>query len=417
MIDVRHALLRCVVVAVSAAILAACGPSNGASAAAQGDAPAPAIKRPGFLGAFFRPQGTPPFGVFSVYGIRRAPTPYPEPTTDLFGPKGYCDAVAANGVSISTGYVVDTEKVADIVDLGVRWTRTAPSPFFDDGSHIFATPNYAFGDFDSAQCALARHNIVPLVAMEAGPVQYNSVPDRFSPVSTPHYKTASDFAQWCGAVAAHERKTFAYVHRYSLPGNEVNSSPALFPGGEAEIAGYSEACYRAIKAADPHAFVYAFELNMDRNADPTGFVRRLYALGCKLGTCYDGISLHLSLRYPIRPSGTPCYPNPGGDYDLQCIEDIRTAAHAHLHVIVGETGFFVPSSVPDEATKAEAVVAAFRAFASDPFVDGVNYANIDECDLYPTGYFVGGCLVDSIGNKLPAYAALRDLTKREFDGP
>ena len=58
---------------------------------------------------------------------------------------------------------------------------------------------------------------------------------------------------------------------------------------------------------------------MDRHADPTGFVKRMYDLGCKPGTCYDGISLHLSFARPDPPPGTSCYPDSGDDY--------RTAVH------------------------------------------------------------------------------------------
>jgi hypothetical protein len=55
-----------------------------------------------------------------------------------------------------------------------------------------------------------------------------------------------------------------------------------------------------------------------------------------------------------------------------------------------------------------------QRFAADPLIDGVNYANVDECDLYPTGFFVGGCLVDSIGTKLPAFTALQKLARDAY---
>jgi hypothetical protein len=99
---------------------------------------------------------------------------------------------------------------------------------------------------------------------------------------------------------------------------------------------------------------------------------------------------------------------------MQCAEDIRAAAQAPIHLIVGETGYPVPGAVPDEATKAKATVAEFETFARAPYVDGASYANIDECDLYPSGYFVGTCLVDSLGTKLPAFGALQALAKAEY---
>jgi hypothetical protein len=389
---------------------------SGMSATAQeNDVPSTGVvKRPGFLGAFFRPEGTVPYGVFSVDAKQRNPTPYPSPSKTLFGPHGYCDAVAENGVSISTGHVVDANKLANIVDLGVKWTRGGPSPFFDDQSHIYGPGHYEFGDFDSAQCALTRHHIVMIVTLDAGPVQYNVVPGQFSPKGSTHYKTADEFATWCSVVVNHERQVFPAVHRYTLPGNEVNSAADVFPDGDDQIADYAKACYRAVKRADPQSYVYGFELNMDARRDPAGFVRRMYALGCKVGTCYDGLSIHLGLKYPLPPANAPCYPHPGGTSSMQCLEDVRAAAQSPIHLIIGETGYPMPATVPDEATKAKATVAEFEAYAALPYVDGANYANVDECDLYPSGYFVGTCLVDSLGNKLPAYNALQKLARAAF---
>ncbi len=372
-------------------------------------------KRPGFLGAFFRPIGPTPFGVFSVYSKQRAPEPYPTPTTHLFGAGGYCDAVASNGVSISTGYEVDSRKLADIVGLNVKWTRTPVSADYDDQSHIFGPGRYSFGDFDSAQCALARKHIVPIVGLEAGTVQYNVDPEQFSPKEMEIYKSAQDFGEWCGVVATHETKTFAAVTRYSLPGNEVNSNAKMFQGGDRQIAGYSEACYKAIKRVQPRSVIYGFELNMDKGLDAPGFVQRMYDLGCKKGTCYDALSIHLFLPYPIPLANTPCYPHPGGAYSMKCIADVQKATHtAEMHILIGETAFMVPSTVPDETTKAKAIVEALNRFATDRLVDGVNYANVDECDLYPSGFFMGGCLVDSLGKKLAGYDALEALATRAF---
>jgi hypothetical protein len=407
-------IIASLLLAAASSLLSSCG-ANAAATAEEANVGAPdVVKRPGFLGAFFRPEGTPPYGVFSVDHKQREPEPYPSPSTTLYGANGYCDAVADNGVSISTGFVVDPDKLANIVDLNVRWTRSGPSPFFDDVSHIYAVGRYKFGDFDSAQCALTKHHIVMTVTLDAGPVQYNVVPGQFSPKGFSHYKTPGDFAEWCGAVVSHERQVFPAVSRYTLPGNEVNSNAKLFPGGDEEIASYAQACYRAVKRSNPKAFVYGFELNMDPRADPTGFVRRMYALGCKVGTCYDGLSAHLGLKYPLPPANAPCFPNPGGTSSLQCLTDLQTAAQAPVHFIIGETVYVVPGSVRDEATKALATVAEFAAFSHDPYIDGANYANVDECDLYPTGYFVGGCLVDSVGTKLPAYDALQKIAKAYF---
>ena len=323
-----------------------------------------------------------------------APLPYP-----VAGSANYCTQVAANGVSIETGNVVDATKLNDVLGLGVRWLRMQAPAFTDDLTHVFGPGQYAFGDLDSAQCrTLVEHGIRPVIGLEAGPVQYSTVLGQLPALTLTQYASAGDFGTWCGAVAAHERSAFPSVSQFSLPGNEVNTNPQLFPGGNAQIAAYSQSCYQAIKAANPSAFVYGFELNMSAGVNAAAFVQQMYALGCHVGTCYDGIAVHLTLRYPIPSSTTPCYPASGGDYSMQCIAAIQAAAQYAVHVIVSENVYTVPASVPDEATKALAVLAEFPTLAANTYVDGVSYANVDECALYPTGYYAGGCLINAAGS-------------------
>jgi hypothetical protein len=377
--------------------------------------PLPMTHRTKFLGAFFRAAGAPPFGVFDP-SSGTLPVPYPVSGIPKTGPNGYCDKIAANGASITGSYVVDQAKLADIVNLGVGWTRMGANQQTDDNSHIWWPGDFTFTDLDSAQCAtLVAHGIQPIINLSTGPVEYNSNPGHFSPTLVANYKTAQDYAAWCGAAAAHERATFNVV-KFSIPGNEVNTDPTDFPGGNAQIAAYMEACYAAIKAASPQATVYGFELNMDGNVDAPGFVSTMYALGCKQGTCYDAISMHLSLRYPTPASNVPCYPAKGGDYSLLCINAIQAAANSpHLHVLIGESVYPVPAGVPNEQTKAAAVVAEFSALSPHSSVDGVSYANVDECALYPpSSFWAGGCLVSESGVDLPAYTALQTIAQQYF---
>lgn len=154
---------------------------------------------------------------------------------------------------------------------------------------------------------------------------------------------------------------------------------------------------------------------MDAGVNAPGYVQSLYNLGCKQGTCYDGIAVHLFMPWPLPSTTTPCAPAGGGSYGIACVAAIQTAANApSLHVLVSETEFMVPASVPDESTKAVATVAAMNMFAGDLSVDGASYANVDECALYPTGEFSGGCLIAVSGATLPAYTALQALAQTDF---
>lgn len=99
---------------------------------------------------------------------------------------------------------------------------------------------------------------------------------------------------------------------------------------------------------------------------------------------------------------------------MQRVIDIKSAAQAPIHVLISETVYPVSASVPDKATKALAVVAEFTAYAANTTIDGVGYANVDECALYPSGYFVGGCLLNTSGQALAAFTALQQLAGQRF---
>lgn len=341
------------------------GGGSGAPGVAGGAGSTGAVK----FGAFARlSPGTPPFGMFASSGV------------------------------------LDPMKTKNILDIGATWARASLSPFFTDKT-IFGSGMYSWTDADIVTAWLVSHGIEPVIGIEAGPVQVNDDPKVFAPHKVDRYPTAAAFAEYCSAAASHFS---AVTHTFSMPGNEVNTNPQQFPN-VAETASYMSACYKALKAADPSAFVYGLELNMDGQAGASAFVSALAALGCGPGTCYDAISAHLSLRYPIPPAGTPCYPNPGGDYTIACLADLQKAAGASVSIMVGETVVTWPGMVPDAATQALAAPMVLKALAAAPGVRFINYANVDECALYPTGYFKNGCIVDQNDAHVPAWQGVHDV--------
>jgi hypothetical protein len=374
------------------------------------------VTRAQFVGAFYRPSGSPPFGIFTSNSPNVMPSPYPTPGSVYTGTNGYCDHVETNGYAIDTGYPTDPTKLSDIATMGVKFSRMSLSSFYMDLTHI--NGSYVWAILDSAECnSYIKNGITPILGIENGPVQYDSNPPNFSPAQQVDYASASDFGAYCGAIAAHEKAAFPNVTKYSIPGNEINDNPtpSNFPGGNSQIVSYTEACYSAIKAANPSAYVYGFELNMDGSLNVPGFISTMLAAGCGPGTCYDGLSMHLSLVYPIPSASTPCYPNSGGEYSMHCVTDVIAATgNTNTHVLIGETVYPVPADVSTEQLKATATVAAYTAFAANPLVDGVVYANVDECALYTSGYFEGGCLIDTSNTQLPAYAALKSMALQYF---
>lgn len=296
---------------------------------------------------------------------------------------------------------IDRAKAQHIVDIGASWTRFETSPFFVDQT-IYGPGRYAFDEIDKLDAWQVAHHIEPVFGIEAGPVQVNATQGTFSPHQVSVYPNATQFATFCFSLARH--MSARGTNAYSEPGNEVNTDTGKFPNGAASVAPYARDCYQSIKRADAHAFVWGLELSMDAKADAPAFVAKLAELGCGRGTCYDGISMHLALRYPIPPVGTPCYPNPGGDYSVACIADVQHAAgDASLPIMIGETVVTWPGMVRDAATQSLAVAAQLRALAAVPSVKYINYANLDECGLYESGYFANGCLVDKRGARVGAW--------------
>ena len=323
------------------------------------------------FGTFARAAGTPPFGMFTSSGA------------------------------------LDPTKTQNILDIGASWTRFETSPFYIDQT-VFGAGKYDFTNVDLLAGWQTAHTIEPVVGIEAGPVEVNATPGTFSPTQVPIYPTPAAFATFCSALSTHMNGLG--THSYSEPGNEVNSDAQKYPNGAASVAPYAEACYKAIKAVDPAAFVWGLELNMDGQINAPGFVSTLLSLGCGPGTCYDGISIHLSLRYPLPPAGTPCYPAAGGDYSTLCVAAIQTAAgNPTLPIMIGETVITWAGMVSDAATQALAVPATLEALKATPGVKYINYANLDECALYPSGYFMNGCLVDVNNAHVPAWTGAHNV--------
>ncbi len=60
------------------------------------------------------------------------------------------------------------------------------------------------------------------------------------------------------------------------------------------------------------------------------------------------------------------------------------------------------------------MTSEFTVLSTHSSVDGVSYANVDECALYPTGYWSGGCLISTSNQQLPAYGTLESIAQAYF---
>jgi hypothetical protein len=416
---------------------------------AQALANAPAPYRPisNFLGAFYRTEGSPPFGMFAAGNAsNQAPVPYPAPNpSNLFGAGGFCTTVATNGKSILTANPVDNTKIANLVALGVQWTRGGPSPIVTDYTHVVGDGTYHWAQWDAAVCAQLKNGITPTVNVDSGPVYYDTLANVNAGTANgqPTYKSPADYAAWGAAVAQHDQTYFGNAMlRYTIAvKNEVNTiavplgggaaqsglvndpgfsddmisqsnNPTLYQGRSGAIL-YQTAIYTAIKAVNPNIMALAGELNMDPASDPFGFITLEYASGLRLGNGFDGWSEH------INPANHPL-----GTYDALDIGfqpgDSETIALVNgtnittrnggdnriAPLLLGESCGFttVPTNTNQYGNLADAVTGNANLFAwaeRNPQIIGINCANLDENGNYLNTAFYGNAQINNLS--LPPY--------------
>ncbi len=124
---------------------------------------------------------------------------------------------------------------------------------------------------------------------------------------------------------------------------------------------------------------------------------------CHVGTCYDGISLHLApYGDPSKSGFTRCYET-GAGWTYACISALAAIATLHgdspPHVAITEADIAsVPNanwSAGDEYGQAWYASKMLAAAANDPSIDAIFWANIDEDAMYTGTVFYGMSLVDT----------------------
>lgn len=402
------------------------------------NSPAPYAPPSALLGAFARADGAPPFGVHAIaWPSNSTPSPYPVPTTLLFGNTGYCDEQDGSSRSIVNTNLLDYNKMTDLYQQGVQWTRTTISPFFLDHTHLTAPGGYLWSDADSTECGLLRNSIEPVIELDAGPVTYGST-------QNPIYKSPADYGAYAAVVAAHQVATFG-IHRYEIVDNETNATwdasmtnnPTLY-AGVGGVALYARAAYQAIKTADPKAIVYWGMLDMDPAATPLTYIQGFYAAGCRIGYCMDAFDVHVGFINDPLAYYVP-YPIDAGVHDGNdirimdaLIATIQGAGETRTpHFLLGES---VLCNVAAFSTNEQCGNLGDPAFLWPRFlssiqqntqynIDGVVISNIDDDALYSgTNFAFNGTMqtiftpvsiswtntsVNPTPSPRPAYAAIQ----------
>jgi hypothetical protein len=397
-------------------------------------APQPFRPVTGYIGAFARPEEQAPFGMFAFNSVQVAPSPYPTPNpSNLFGSSGYCDAVATNGYSITTGYPMDFNKWNDMVKEGVQWTRTGFNTFNDDLRFVNGYGYVRFGDFDAVQCQNARNGIQTHIEIPSNGAQYSSG-------SHNEYENPTAYAGLCTAIAQHEDATFPTNRIFEIDGNELNiagnwsttgmDNPTAWawPQGPAI---YAKACYQAIKAVDPTYIVYWGEISTATlQSGGTAYTSDQYltaaykTAGCNIGTCFDAFTAHITpcneslAQFDVTDNGiayNDCVDINWLPHTVQLLQSLGETRPIHWGIT--ETGdiAFNPSTsqnAGNHADQAYILADYMRAFEENPNIDFVDIANNIDEDGDDAYVFDNQALMDASGpmpSPYPAYGVIQNF--------
>lgn len=242
---------------------------------------------------------------------------------------------------------------------------------------------FAFGTEDAILAKLAAKGITEMPIIE----QY-SVP-AWASGGAPYpatFTNPADFAAYAGTIVSHLRAVAPQVTHVELF-NEPNldgwwtNTNALYAGKDGSAtAAYAQAAYAAIKAANPAMIVVGPALgDGGPTIDPRTFLTTMMQHGCRVGTCWDALSVHTYRWSDPTYSVDPAAMNRFTIYqDLQRIALANGDTHIP-HVFITEWAFSTdPSSASsfDPKVQARFLALGFNLMLSDPTVDGIVWTNL-----------------------------------------
>jgi len=192
------------------------------------------------------------------------------------------------------------------------------------------------------------------------------------------------YATFAGAIAAHVSQKYPQITRLelfnepNLHGWWTNYNPQYANRDGSATAVYMKAAYAAVKQTAPKLTVVGPALaDGGHDVDPRKFLETMYGTGCRLGTCWDVLSVHNYRWYNPTFYTKPSYQNQWGIYKQ--LQEIATRhGDAGTHVMLTEWGFSTVDSPVgfDPKVQAEYVALGFNLMLADPSVDGVVYVNL-----------------------------------------
>lgn len=319
----------------------------------------------------------------------------------------YRYGAGAHPFSASLAGASADRQIALFADAGVRFVRI-------DYPASQIEPSAGTYDFSTEDAILTK--LVARGITEMPIVEQYSVP-AWATQGLPYpaiFAQPADFASYAGAIAAHLRDRFPQVTRIelfnepNLHGWWSNPNPAYAATDGSATAAYALAAYAAIKAANPNVSVVGPALADGGDAvDPRTFLATMMRAGCRVGTCWDALSVH-AYRW-----SDPAYAiDPAAMNRFAIYRDLQQVALANgepstPHAYITEWAFSVdPSSASafDPQVQARYLATGFNLMLADPTLDGISWTNMYNPDQDFWGHTA---LTDAAFTPLPAYATYR----------
>ena len=341
------------------------------------------------------------------YGVLAHPFPFSLGDIHCTGPGGYGGTCVLRERSL--------RQVRAICDSGAGYVRIdyPAAQILNNGKRTFAEPDFTKEDAIADELTKCGVTELPIVLQYAAGLL--SSHGFSSPMNRPE-----DYAGLARAIADHITARYPRMTRIELMNEPNNRGWGSFPvadgygvrGDESgtSAASYLRAAYSAVKSAHPQLTIVGPAIaDGGHSTDPRNFLEKLYANGCRRGTCWDVLSVH---NYDWE---NPSF-NVGRSRDrFDVYKDLQSIAAQHgdkdTHVMLTEWGFSTAADNPDAfdpSVQAAYIAIGFNKMLADPTVDGVTYVNV-----YNNGhdFWANTALLNNDFSPKPGYDVFRRFAK------
>ncbi len=319
------------------------------------------------------------------------------------------------GLKLPNSGNIDPASLQALTAEGVHFIRFGPTPteVAYNATGAQSRQSYSFLSTDPALVSLHAANITALYVIDAAAAPPWGNPNAAGD-ARPLFETPALYAEYCGGVASHIAAALPWITRVEIGTNEPNYA-ANWQNDQAVADGmpqyddatgygfalYAKACYSAIKAVAPSLQVVAPGIAIGSNAySPFAFVDHLYASGCRIGVCWDIMSVHsytwVDPGYANDQSfmdnlfGTGAGPGTFLTYRALQARAVQDGESATPPIMITEMGFSDYAADPrgvDPNVQAYYTSEAFNEYLADPTVRGIVYADILNHETTPSIFY------------------------------